>query len=811
MKRLSRTVQALFSLSALCLPVLLTVGCSTLDTTLVKLKANTRILKAKANNAVLGLEEDAQSFREAVDPSNLNARADLVYGIRQYNLQHYDTARYYFHKALLTLPDHFTALDLLGWTHFFQGRYDKALNAFLRTQARYPQASGPVMGSAWSYFGLKNYEMALEDFERAALLGGDTYQIHKGKGLSYLKLQNRDKARQEFSKIFNSREREQLMADWDQWKAGNADSPINAVSFRPEFPSLFLLPMERPRYPGDILAHQPAAPTTEIDSAWALFKRGLYPKAIGQFKKQDTGESLDAANGLAWSYLRADRIIEAEHLFRRLEKKFAGFKGAVEGLREIEKIKKEKSAFAEYYLSLKKHQVALLEFEKLAARYPGWAYPHVKIGDIHLTLKKYEYAQAFYQKALEMDPDNRAAQKGLEAVYRQTAPQLLQANRARQKKNYKTASWLYADYIENQNKLFFRSDTLAEAYNGLGWSYFGKKQYALAIKKFDKARGYKKFMPQATRGIGLAYYNLGNYRKAAKYLKIARQKQSGENEITYKLDWSILQSANLDQAEHYFNEALEKDPLRASSYMGLGWIHYKKKKPDLAVEYFLKAISLDADFAWTPEFRNLLDKERFGWQVYNRFAWTYYHKKQYPRSLTIFRVSLAKAPGKSDTLKGIGYNRFQQKKYKEAITWLDRSLSTNPNPSPVMEHVDNENAISPFEMETSARTRLGWSYFYLGNYDRAVAQFSRELEKHPDGSDANNGLGWTYLKMNRLAESRAAFNLAIKSLPLNNSAHKGLNRVKRMIAARKLQKQLSPAPAKKAPQPREYAQKAFSR
>ncbi|MFQ5673547.1 MAG: tetratricopeptide repeat protein [Nitrospinales bacterium] len=809
MKRFIRTSHAFFSLAALCLPVLLTAGCGALDTTLVKLKANTRILKAKANNAVLGFEANAQSFRAAVDPSNLNARADLVYGLRQYNLGHYATARYYFHKALLTFPDHFTALNLLGWTHFFQGRYDKALTAFLRTHGRYPRASNPVMGSAWSYFGLKNYEMALEDFEQAALLGGDAYQVHKGKGFAYLKLQDRDKAREEFAKIFNSRELDQLMADWHEWNAGDPDSPINAVSLGSKFPALFVLPVERPRYPGDLLAHQPAAPSAEIDSAWTLFKKGFYPQAAEQFKNQTGGESLDAANGLAWSYLRADQIIKAERLFRSMGKKFAGFRGAVEGLREVEKTKKEKSAFADRYLNLKKYRLALREFEKLAARYPDWAYPHIKMGDADLAMKKHELARAFYQKALALDPDNRAAQKGIEAVYRQTAPQLFQAGQARQKKNYKTASWLYADYIENQGKQFFRPDTLAEAYNGLGWSYYGKKQYALAIKKFNRARKDKKFAPQAIRGLGLSYYNLGLYRKAARYLAIAHQKQPNENEIAYKLDWSIMQSSSLDQAERHFNEALEKDPLRASSYMGLGWIHYKKKKPDLAVEYFLKAISLDPDFAWTPEFRKLLDKERFGWQVYNRFAWTYYHKKLYPRSLEIFRISLAKAPGKSDTLKGIGYNQFKQKKYREAIASLSQSLATNPDPSPVVERVDNEDAISPFEMETSVRTRLGWSYFHLKNYEQAVAQFSRELEKQPNGSDANDGLGWTFLKMDRLAESRAAFNLAIKSRPLNNSARKGLNQVRRMIAARNLQKHLSPAPSEKAPQTREYAQRGF--
>ena len=223
--------------------------------------------------------------------------------------------------------------------------------------------------------------------------------------------------------------------------------------------------------------------------------------------------------------------------------------------------------------------------------------------------------------------------------------------------------------------------------------------------------------------------------------------------------------------------------------MGMGWINYKRGRPNLAVEYFMKAISLDPDFSWNSKIRKVLDKERFGWQVYNRFAWVYYHKKQYPKALNIFQISRAKAPNKSDTIKGIGYILFKQEKYKEAVTWLNKSLTINPYPLVVTETVDNENAISPFEIETSIRTKLGWSFYRLGNYDKALVQFSQELELHPSWSDVNNGLGWSYLKTNRLAEARTAFYSALKNQPLNNSAHKGLNRVKQMFVKQKLLKQ----------------------
>ena len=60
--------------------------------------------------------------------------------------------------------------------------------------------------------------------------------------------------------------------------------------------------------------------------------------------------------------------------------------------------------------------------------------------------------------------------------------------------------------------------------------------------------------------------------------------------------------------------------------MGLGWLIHRDGNSDLAIEYFLKAISLDPNFALTSEFKALLAKKRFGWQIYNKFGWAYYEK-----------------------------------------------------------------------------------------------------------------------------------------------------------------------------------------
>ncbi len=222
--------------------------------------------------------------------------------------------------------------------------------------------------------------------------------------------------------------------------------------------------------------------------------------------------------------------------------------------------------------------------------------------------------------------------------------------------------------------------------------------------------------------------------------------------------------------------------------MGLGWIYYTVNKPDLAVEYFVKAITLDPDFALTEEFSKVLDLERFGWQVYNQFGWAYYRQDRYDKANYIFQVALNRKPDSSETFKGLGFTNYKLKDYNKAILYLKQSTVLNKELKTVDELAKDNSAIAPYNYETSAQTKLGWSYFHLGQYNQAISIFNEELEKRPNWTSIYEGLGWSYLKLKRLAQSRAAFSKAIRLQPLNNSAHYGLNQAKQLAIREKLKR-----------------------
>jgi tetratricopeptide (TPR) repeat protein len=286
--------------------------------------------------------------------------------------------------------------------------------------------------------------------------------------------------------------------------------------------------------------------------------------------------------------------------------------------------------------------------------------------------------------------------------------------------------------------------------------------------------------------LGISYYHLGQYEKAAQNLIVADTFTPNHKEIIYKLDWSILRSWDTKTAKEYFLAKARRKPLRASVYMAIGWIEYQNGDPDLGVEYFLKAISLDPEIAASDDFKDILAKERFGWQVYNHIGWAYYHRNQFESSTKMFNTALATQSRSSEALKGLGYNFYKMKKWQEAEAYLTNSLKRNPNPNPVTEKNPGNEPGLTIDIETNARTKLARTFLQQGKYEEALKHWREELNHHPDWPEVQDGLGWTYLKLNRLAESREAFNQAIRNQPLNPLSHKGLNEVKYRLALKSL-------------------------
>jgi tetratricopeptide (TPR) repeat protein len=747
------------------------VGCSTLEQTYQK------------TQSVIGelIPIDKENYRPIL---TLGSNIDIEFARHQFNRSEYAVSEFYIKKTLANRPDDREAIQLLPWAYFFQKRFDKALVAFKQAHARYKKDPTPLIGMGWCFFSLKNYQKALESFERAERYAPHSYEIHKGKAFVHLKQSRSQLAKEEFEKIIQPAQVIELLEIWETWK--QSALPWEIVPSSIESRSIFTLPVEFPRY-RSLLLGMPSEDVESLNLAWKSFHQRKYPKAIDIFEDltQSNSPNLDAVNGLAWSLLHSKQINKSEKIFKEILDIYPYFLGALKGLEEIEEIKKHQAVYVQYYMDLGKYRLAETKLDELLDQYSDWAHLYNQYGKLFLARNEYEKARDYFIDALDYSPHDNTARVGLEQVQKALDKQLYKADQALKKGDYKSATLIYHDYLGDEGGATTQFK-VAHAYNGLGWSQFQKKQYEYAIDKFSKSIEHDDYKTSSAKGLGLSLFAIKNYQDAIPYLETALKADPKNKDLEYKLDWSILRSEPLENSKNYFEKILIDHPLSASPYMALGWIHYSKNNPDLAVEYFLKAISLDPDFALTPEFMDLLKKQRFGWQVYNSLGWTYYQKQMYDKAMNMFKISLRIQPNKSEARKGMGYVYFVQEKYDSAITMLEQCLALNPDPNPVFERVTGPNAIAPFQMQTTARTKLGRTHYIKDDISLAINQFNEEIRRNPIQPDAYDGLGWAYLNQGRTLEARSAFSTAIELEPLNNSAHKGLNEVKLAITEKRL-------------------------
>ncbi len=770
---------------------------------------------------------------------------DLEFALQQYKQSKYEVAEFYLKKSLIKVPDNPTAIKLLPWVYFYQHQYGKALTSFKRTKAFYKKDPKLSIGMGWCYLGLTNYERAIEQFEYAKKHNGDIYQIYKGQGFAHLILKRMPQAKENFSKVYNTSQINEIFNLWSTIQENKPDKLLDILPTRAESLSLFTLPIEFPRYQGLFLG-LPKDIEPDINDAWNAFEKGKFKKALYIFKNISIGyRSPDAENGLAWSYLKTKEIKEASKLFKGILQTWPNFIGAIQGLDAIKKIKKIQARHADYYFEVNKLGLAEKKYKEMKNKYPNWEYPHIQLGKVKLARNNFLHAREYFLDALDIAPKNLTAKEGIRAVRKEVDSDLFLADLALESGDYKKAALLYADYIKeyepNASSLislkntfhqirfmdnpwkeysskqkpvappitFFsqmldklglrdtvlnnarpvipsRENSLAHAYNGLGWSQYYKKKYLKAATKFEIARSEREYFVDSSKGLGLALYNAGQFKEAANALKIVVKLNPDQLDLAYKLDTSILMSWDATSAREYFSKNLVNYPLRSSLYMGLGWLIYRDRDSDLAIEYFLKAISLDPDFALTSEFKTLLAKKRFGWQVYNKFGWAYYEKHDYENAIIMFQNALKEQPNKSETRKGMGYTLNKIGKLSKSVKYLNQALELNNDPNVVKEIISESSAISPYSATTTVRTTLGNILIKQGKTHEAIALFKDALELRPKLAAAHGGLGWAHLALNQFTQSRTAFKTALKIQPHNYLSFKGLREIKQRIANIKL-------------------------
>lgn len=138
-------------------------------------------------------------FSKAVNYSPKDEEAVRMLGQAYLDKESFDTAEIYFDKAIEIFPENYTAWSNKGMVYFYRKEYDKALTYFDKALAFKRNLTESYYYAASCMFVKNNYEAAIKYLENAIANNGQLPEIYYNLGIAYLNTGKYNKAEEALS------------------------------------------------------------------------------------------------------------------------------------------------------------------------------------------------------------------------------------------------------------------------------------------------------------------------------------------------------------------------------------------------------------------------------------------------------------------------------------------------------------------------------------------------------------------------------------------------------------------------------------
>ncbi len=167
---------------------------------------------------------------------------------------------------------------------------------------------------------------------------------------------------------------------------------------------------------------------------------------------------------------------------------------------------------------------------------------------------------------------------------------------------------------------------------------------------------------------------------------------------------------------------------------------------DDALTLLADALRINQRYA---ESAKVLDKliadqgDKAGWQLYYMRGVALEQADQWPAAEADMKKALALAPDEPEVLNYLGYSWVDRgERLAEAKTMIEKAVAAKPDSGAIADS-------------------LGWVYFRMGDYKKAVDQLEHAAELEPADPDINNHLGDAYWRAGRKTEARFQWELVL--------------------------------------------------
>ncbi len=297
-------------------------------------------------------------------------------------------------------------------------------------------------------------------------------------------------------------------------------------------------------------------------------------------------------------------------------------------------------------------------------------------GNQELSARRYLPAYKAYQRSVEFNAENAAAQKGL-------------GKSAMELRKYEDARKAYSKLLQ-----LHKDDTAA--ISSLKKIYFWTRKWDEAVTYAQKAQQLK-LGKDNNYIIAKAFYEQENYGKAMDYLELAYKDDAKNPEVPYLAARSLVEMSNYKQAAGCFEQAIALDSTK-SNWMYEAGLTYYAIPDDAKAVYWLERAAVKGYKRTNDYLHNLAN--------------AYLSIKQYDKGLALLYELLDRKPQDVDVAYTIGDAYYNIKKYDQAIEMWTRILT-----------VDNKNS--------NALYMMGMAFQKKGEKEKGQALCDRAIAMDP--------------------------------------------------------------------------------
>ena len=485
-----------------------------------------------------------------------------------------------------------------------------------------------------------------------------------------------------------------------------------------------------------------------------LYGQKRFAEAVGEYDKlvQIDKKLLTSWNSLGWAAYFAgqtDKAIaafgESKKLNPFLVEAHYGLGMAYAKKGNLAAAKPELAAAIEIY----PYYAHTADLVALIKANPSWSDLTLRLGWSYYYKQQYQPALAAFKGYLSAKADDISAKRGL-AWSNYWVGQMDTA---------------YTGFQE----LLKKDAGDVDAMIGSGWVLFAKNrdQEALAILKAALAKDPKR--TDALRAIAAIAFRAKNFTEANALYKKIQELEPRALDIHNNQGWTLYREQKYAEAIAKFNESIRIYRYYGEPHYGLGMCCAKMGEIDKARESFTTAIYLYPAYMDGQDLYQVFDSNPKLRELYNAMGWSYFYTYSYNAAKFHFDRLLKADPGNRDALLGLGTVSYVLGEYKDAAGTLGKLVAGIPATA------------DAWDKWSYMLDNLGWSHYFLKDYDKAREAFRRLETYHPKVRYIApiNGMAWTELRKGNKAEAEKIFAASLKIVPGNYSAEAGMRELKK--------------------------------